>query len=195
MTYTTKLGALLLVLLLSACGQHVKPISIKNPVLSEDSRRLLADNEDAVSIRRAARDDARRALATRRGQSENLLERDWPSGAPIAKLEALEAAREQMAELRLEHAQAELDLAIAKYEFTTAQTAMRHDIAVYDLEPLRLAQEEARKRTDELFRKVDNQRREIDKLESTWWQAYAEFVKGGGSSQTFFLSEGAASTR
>ncbi len=190
----TLLALIMLCLASPGCARKsVKPISIKNPVLSEDSRRLLADNEDAVSIRRAARDDARRALKKSKARSENLLERSWPANAsaPLAKLKALEAARLELAELQLDHAQAQLDLAFAKYDHTTAQTAMRHDLAVYELEPLKKAQEKAKEDSDELFRKVDAKRREIDKLEAAWWSAYASFVKGGGESTVFFLSEGA----
>ena len=176
---------------LSACGgQRVKPVSLDDPVLSEDSRKLLADSEDAVSIRRAARDDARRSLKAERKRSEELLERDWPAGASTAldALSELEQARVEFAALQLEHAQAELDLALRKYDHTTAETAMRHDLAVYELEPLKEAQQQARERVQELERERASSRRALDALESSWWQAYSAFVKGGGSSSVFYLS-------
>ena len=107
-----------LLLALPACGQRVKPVSIRNPVLSTDSRRLLADTEDAVSIRRAARDDRRRELRRTKRRREDLVEeRSWPSSAnnAVSKLRALEDARVELAELELDLAQADLELAQAKY--------------------------------------------------------------------------------
>lgn len=199
MTHTWRLATcmLLCIALCSACSKQVKPISTKNPVLSEDSQRLLADTEDALSIRRAARDDARRALKGSEARSKNLLERDWPANAsaPLGKLKALEKARIEYAELQLDFAQAELELAQSNYDYTTAQTAMRHDLAVYELEPLKESKVKSRAKKDELFKKVDTKRTEIDKLEAAWWTAYASFVKGGGESTVFFMSEGAAAKK
>ena len=174
--------------LLSGCAKTVKPISIRNPVLSFESRRLLADTQDTMSIRRAERDDAKLALANAAQRREEMLGREWPANASgaVGKLRALEDGRVSYAELTLDHAQAALDLAEAKYAYTTAQTAMRHDLAIYELEPLEASVDSSRSRLEQLSKELETRRPELDKLETSWWQAYSAFVKGGGDSKVFY---------
>ncbi len=198
--HTRTAPSILLILMLSlsllgatACGgQRIKPISIKNPVLTFESRQLLADTEDAVSIRRAARDDKARALDRARARRTDLVEqREWPQAASSAleNLRTLEEQRVELAELDLAHAQAELDLARAKYDFTTAETAMRHDLAVYDLEPLRERVEKARTEVDEAYSNLADKRVSVSELETKWWNAYGTFVSKDGDSRVYYLSD------
>ena len=50
------LGLVAVSLVLASCGPTVKPISLHDPVVPVESRRYVADTQDAVSIARADRD-------------------------------------------------------------------------------------------------------------------------------------------
>ena len=65
---------------------------------------------------------------------------------------------------------------------------MRHDLSVYDLEPLREQVDRARARADALQTQVADRRVAVDDLEAQWWSAWAAFVKGGGDARVFYLS-------
>ncbi len=166
----------------ASCGPRVKPISLHDQTVPVDSRRFVADTEDALSIARASRDEAERRLEeVREWRREVVRGVDWPRAADgaIEKLRVLADERVELAELELEEADLAVDLAEAKWELTTAETAVRHDIARYDLEKFRARTEEARARkaamTDEILAKRDA----IDERTSEWWAAYSSWAKKG----------------
>lgn len=178
----TAVVLVLAAILLAACGPRVKPISLHDQSVPADSRRYVADTQDAVSIARAARDEALRELdAVREWRRDVVRGVDWPAKAEaaIAKLEILADERMKLAELEVQQADLALALAQAKYELVTAETAVRHDIASYDLDLFRARTEEAREKKKTLTDQILTQRDKIDELTSQWWTAYASWARSG----------------
>lgn len=168
--------------LIAACGARVKPISLHDQSIPVDSRRFVADTQDAVSIARVARDEKARELTeVREWRREVVRGVAWPDKAASAidQLEVLADSRVELAEMELDKADAALELAEAKYDLVTAETAIRHDIAAYDLEPLRARTDTARERMTSLTEGIIIKRDAIDELTTKWWSAYSGWAKGG----------------
>ena len=173
---------LLIAALLIGCGPRVKPISLHDSSIPADSRRFVADTEDAVSIARVARDEAARELREVRDWRRDVVRGvEWPAPAAsaIERLEMVADQRVVLAEMELEQANAALELAQAKYDLVTAETAIRHDIARYDLEPLRARTDTARDKMRSLTESILLKRDEIDELTTRWWAAYASWADKG----------------
>ena len=166
----------------SACGPRVKRISLHDNSIPVDSRRFVADTEDAVAIARVKRDEAQRELSkVRDWRREVVRGTNWPSAANAAidQLEVLADNRVELAQMELERADAALELAKAKYDLVTAETAIRHDVAAYDLGPLRQRTDEAREALHSLSEGIINKRDEIDDLTTKWWSAYSKWARKG----------------
>lgn len=160
------------------CGASVKPIDLHDPNIPLDARRFIADAQDAVSISRARLDDAEENYEnTVRWRSELTTREMWPAGSEnvVAKLDEFTEARVKMAELLRLRAEVELDLAEAKYTQATAETAMRNDIAVYDLEPIRAQSETTRNRLENVAVRIEEHRVVLDKITQEWWRVYGDF--------------------
>lgn len=160
------------------CGASVKPIDLHDPNIPLDARRFIADAQDAVSISRARLDDAEENYEnTVRWRSELTTREMWPAGSEnvVAKLDEFTDARVKMAELLRLRAEVELDLAEAKYTQATAETAMRNDIAVYDLEPIRALSETTRNRLENVAVRIEEHRVVLDKITQEWWRVYGDF--------------------
>ena len=187
---------LILILILTllipiGCGTSVKPIDLHDPNVPLDARRFVADAQDAVSIARARRDEAADRLEfAENWQDEVTTPELWPKGsdAILQKLQTFTQARVDMSELEFEQAAAKLELAEAKYDLSTAQTAMRNDLAVYDLEPLKARTESIRGDIEELAGKIEDQRIKLDKLTLDWWKSYSKFADGGKEVRAFYVS-------
>ncbi len=182
---------LLVAFSLSACGQTVQPLSLRDPAIPLEARKLLADTQDAVSIARLKRDGAlRKRRRVLEWQKDMVEERTWPKDASAAKTKLVElaVARVTLAEDELMVAEKGLALSEAKYTLLIAQTAMRNDLAIYELKPLEddvdLIRSELTTSTEKLLAQIDK----VDKLTSSWWNAYSGFVAKGGNSRVFYLS-------
>src|SRR5690554_7644839 len=82
----------ILVLGISACaGQTVHPIDIHDPVISVESRRFVADAQDAVSIARSGLDYAEQEFAAAREQRARLLAGDAWEGVPQNVVDSFDA--------------------------------------------------------------------------------------------------------
>ena len=176
---------------LPACSSGVKPIGLHDSNVPLDARRFVADAQDAVSIARARRDDAVLEMnATQVWRSELTNASMWPKGSEglLKKLEIFADSRVTMADLKLERAELQLSLAEAKYTLSTAETAMRNDIAVYDLAPLRASAESIRKDIEKANVAVEEQRTRMDKLTVDWWDSYGKFTQGGKDTPVFYIS-------
>lgn len=185
--WTMLLGAVLVML---GCTRRVEPIDLHDQTIPAEARQLVADAEDSIAIARAKRDEARRELEQTREWRRDLLERDWPSSADsvLSKLRELADARVELAELQLERAEEQIELAEAKYRLITAKTAIRQDLAIYDLEPLRKRVEREGTDVDELEGAISDKRSELARVEDDWWAKYAQWVEQGGDSRNFYVS-------
>ena len=184
----------LALVLATGCATTITPIDLHDPVVPVASRRLIADGQDAVSIARARRDDARRRLDQVDAWQWDIANTDtWPADANAkAALRKFASARLALARLEFDYATANLDLPEAKYTLATAQTAIRHDLATYELDPLRDAAEAARTRVGTLKGELQAKLRELDTVTAAWWQAYGAFAKAGGETREFYTSFGQA---
>lgn len=163
-------------LLLAACsGPRVRPLAVSDPRLPAEARRTIADAEDAVVAARARASDAEAA------------ERSAARAAEVAVDAPLAEPLRQLALARLAHAQAEADvaraevgLAAARLDETHAETAMRHDVAVYDLGPL-AAEVEAWRGQASTAREARQQRRDaLEAATQAFWQAWRRYTAAGG---------------
>jgi|GEM_PF-1126670 len=176
---------------LGACG-GVELLSIHDGRLPIESRRWVADAEDAVSVANAYLQEAEakhRRTSKLVDELEGQAKRISKAGGMQPSSKMLVMAKAQMAyvDLIVEHAEAELALAKAKQLLVNAETAMRHDINVYELEPLEEEVEKAREISVKLRRKVLSASLAAHKTSGQSWQTYAGWVKGGGDNKAFWL--------
>lgn len=188
--------AALCVLAAAACGPsiNVRPVRLDDAALSQNARRFLADTEDAVAITRAWRDTAatgldrvrlwRAALAT----GADGLTADAKARPAAAALFAFADASLALAGMKLDAAEAELELARRKFTQITAEIATQHDMAVYDLGKIRARTDAARKEFDARRRALEQQRRTVEELNTAWLRVYAGYVKAGGNASAFWLT-------
>lgn len=175
----------------AACSQTVKPIGLQELVVPLDARRFVADAQDGVSIAKSHVDDAEMHLEKMEHWHATVKDSGWPSNANArASLTKLSEARLKIVKMELELANAEFELAEAKYELVTARTAIRHDLATYELKPLRERQEAALDRVGRLVKDIEAEQRTLEQLTGDWWTQYAGYSQGGGSTQEFFTTVG-----
>ncbi len=171
-------------------GQTVEPLDPRDVSLPIETRRWIAANEDGVIVARARLDAERVKLRKEEQRQEHFEdELSWGTGADVlsgATL-ALAQARVRLAELRVAHAEAELQLAEAKYRLATAERAISHDLARYDLAPLRAELASVRAPVRQSSAAVADQRRQLEKATSAFWKAYAAHVAAGGDSRAFWI--------
>ncbi len=177
-------------LLAAGCaGQSVAPIDIHNPIISAQSRRFVADAQDAVSIAKNGVNEADHALAEVKARRRRILSaKDWKK-LPQSSVDAYKGlldARVHLAELRVTRAKAELSLAHAKLTQVYAETAVRHDLETYDMKPIR-------KRVDRRLAKVRAAKQAInaylptiDKASRAWWKSYQALLESKKHPDVFF---------
>jgi hypothetical protein len=179
----------LLVGLAGCAGQTVTPIDIHDPVISVESRRFVADAQDAVSIARSGADYARLKLDAALEQRRTLLAGDaWKgvSEAVVASFRNLLDARVQLAELRLELAEARVDLAAEKLREVYAETALRHDIETYEMKPIRAQVDERLEAVRQVNRRIGDQLLVVDKASRAWWKSYRGLLSRKKHPDMFF---------
>lgn len=177
-------GAFLLALLLAGCGGRAPEVNIHDPRLPVEARQWLADAQDAVVITRAGRDEARTELDAVRRWGAEVAGVQWPAGGAgvtaQAQLAALGEARLTLARLRLAAADRAIGLAEARLDLIAAETAMRHDLAVYDLAPLRQRTESAATAARAASADAERQREVALQAATAWWTTYGQYVASGG---------------
>ena len=181
------LALALLVLLAAACTPRVARLSLGDRRLPVDARRWLADAEDEVSIARADIEEAQRRLDEaqefRRFCDGHVAGR-WPSSAAASgareRLSALARERLQLARLELRLAERRQSLARARLALTRAETAVRHDLRSYDLDPLQAIAEAARREVAAATEGAEAQRVRVDEATTGFWEAYGAHVRSGG---------------
>lgn len=172
-------------------GQSVDPIDIHNPVISVESRRFVADAQDAVSIARSALNEEQRQLTAAKERRKELLASEKWKAMPrpvVQSFQKLLAARMQLAELRRDLAKAEVALAEEKLTEVYAETAVRHDLETYELEPIR-------KRVDQRLAKVRQTKQAIgehllvvDRASKAWWKTYRGLLDDKKHPDVFFAT-------
>jgi hypothetical protein len=185
---------LLVALAAAGCGgKGVKPLDPKDMTLSPETRGWVADAEDGVIAARARRDWNRLNLKQMEAWRDRMDEQvRWKKVGGVdlsAAGRAFMAARIELARRQLDHAEAALRFAKAKYKLINAERAVLHDLARYNLDPLqRRAQAEADavKKTREA---EWGQREAVQAATSNFWKSYGAYVAAGGNTISFWIGQ------
>ncbi|MCB9729675.1 MAG: hypothetical protein H6746_14500 [Deltaproteobacteria bacterium] len=171
--------------LLAGCGGGVTMLRTDDPRLPVEARRWVADAEDGVLVARAMRDRSAGRLEATIERSHELGEEadelaQAGAGDAAEHLRQVAEARVALARDELRLAETEVAMAEARRAQINAQTAVRHDLAVYELEPLERATEAALAETRRQRAHLDQQRADLAQLTSAWWESYARFTAQSG---------------
>ncbi len=170
-----------------SCGPRVARLGLNDSRLPVEARRWLADAEDEVSIARAERDEAQvrldQAQDFRRYVDQDVSSR-WPRNAAAAsareKLGNMARERIRLAELEFRGTDKRVSVARARLVETRADTAVRHDLASYNMEPLERAVTAARAQLSQTTEMVEAQRARVDEVTTAFWESYAAYLRSGG---------------
>jgi hypothetical protein len=175
----------------AACGgQQVEPLNPRDLTLPVETRRWIAAAEDGVIVARARRDAAQAELDRTRAQQERRLDETVLGANGVKLLDKMEARLKLLnafAGAKLDRAEAVLALADAKYRLVTAEQAILRDLASYDLEELKLQVDKARQRLYAARKELRERRDALDRSTTAFWQAYADYLKGGGETISFWI--------
>lgn len=178
------------------CGaQYIEPLDPKDTTLAQDTRRWIAAAEDGVVVARARRDAAKEQLERAQARQERVLDEiDFGStGAKVVDTLSMRFERlNAYLDARLERAEAVLALAEAKYELATAEQAVLHDLAQYDIEVIKQKVDQARQHLRDARKRLRQTREVFDRSTKTFWQVYSQYVKQGGKTLRFWIGKGSA---
>ncbi len=174
---------------LGACGAGIERIDVHDERLPLDARRWVGDAEDAVTVANAWLEDAELTLSEVRAWRGQLSRAQTPMAKALVELGR---ARVRLAERRVGRAEADRGLALAKLDLVNAETAVRHDIELYELAPLREAVTDARAEVEATARAVEDERAVLDQVTTDLWRAYQGYASGGGDTRILWLPEAAA---
>lgn len=195
------LGWAAVLLCVTACA--VRPgivLDLHDPRLPVEARRWLADAEDEVVIASARVDLEQKALvrleAYRVQQDRQLTA--VAEGADTegrrrsaARLKGLMLAytesRIGLQEITRRVARDRLELARARLILTRAETAMRYDLAVYEVETVAQKVAALREKVAGAQGLLEAQRAQVDQAAGQSWLAYAAFVGAGGQTQALWV--------
>jgi hypothetical protein len=188
--------ALVLGLAVIGCATaEVQRLDLRDPRLPVEARRWLADAEDEVAIAWARMDDSRANLARLkeyREQQLGLLEQ-LQTGPAKAEGEAAARAlgsyadaRVQLGELELKSSKIELELARTRLNQARAETAVRYDLKIYELQPIISEVEVLRNEVAESERRMEEVRTQFEEKAAIAWKTYSQYVNKGGTSNALW---------
>jgi len=188
------LAGALVALAAAGCGGGVQALDPKDTALPEETRQWIADAEDGVIAAQARVDSAREALREVESWADTARSVEWESDAPKRALDKLAEARVELARRDVAYAESVHELAIRKYELANAERAVLHDLATYELEPIRAATDQARDDAGKRREEYNKQRDTVQEATDAWWQAYASYVEGGGQTISWWTAGAEAFT-
>ncbi|MCP4606109.1 MAG: hypothetical protein GY847_37290 [Proteobacteria bacterium] len=192
--------SLFLVLTLGALGcissgierSGVQSLDLRDPKLPIEARRWLADAEDEVAIARARMDDAWVELTRIKAYRGSLIDRlddTWSVGKGQAAAEGEKASwaflkyadqRVELAELEVKISTRALSLTITRLTQARAETAVRYDLAIYEIETIVHEVDLLRNEVATIQSEVENKRAEVERAADEVWDAYVQYVSKGG---------------
>ena len=188
-----------LIALSAACSgkqlPEVKQLSLRDPRLSLEARRWLADSEDEVVIARAGVEMAQARLMQIEDYKHTLTEEEvfLPGPGNKANVDQVEQSLYAYveSELVLEEAQLSaakkaLELANARLTQVRAETAIRYDLAVYPMEPIVQHVEELKSEVATANGMLEDLRINVETRAAQLWRDYAKFVQQGGVTRNFW---------
>jgi len=185
--------AMMLGVLAGCGGQTVEPLDPRDATLPPETRHWIADAQDGVIVARAQYDAMVVQVREVETWRDRMLDVKWSGGraADVAKgMRALATSRLQVAEAELAYTVEFMRFAEAKHDLANAERAMLHDLAVYDLKPLRDDATAAKRAMGKAGDDTDRLRGELDKATERFWAAYAAHAAAGGQTVSFWASGG-----
>jgi len=194
-TQMRSLGGLLVgfCALLMACGggPQTRPFALDDPRLSTDARRWIADAEDAVVVARSRSAAAQADLASVRGWLEAMGRAPALTGpaatATTARRDELAMARIAAAEATLKENAELLNLTRERLVLAYAETAMRHDIAVYDLPPIQKKVKLLQKLYLSARTTSRTAKQRAAEATDAWWKAWRAYVAAKNDATPFWM--------
>lgn len=178
---------------LNACGgQVIEPLNPQDTTLPIETRRWIAAAEDGIIVARARRDAMREKLERIQIKQEYLEDEvDWGSNNSRLNqiMEELMDNQVGLAQSRLAYAEVELRLAESKYLLANAERAILHDLARYELEPLKRQLEDIRKELNRSRSEMRQQRNILEKKTTQFWQEYSRNVNNGHDTRPFWIGK------
>lgn len=189
----------ILAVLFIGCGETVARLDLRDPRLPVEARRWLADTEDEVAIARAMCDDLEAELKQLNEYQERLtenIEDDWPEDRSTgdegkqasSAFKAYAKERVVFKKLELEEARAVLELAKARLMQARAETAVRYDIAVYELEPIIEEVESLKGKVADSTKRLEEQRIIVEESAGKAWMHYHIFAGKGGQTNALWTT-------
>ncbi|MEL6347937.1 MAG: hypothetical protein AAFV53_32825, partial [Myxococcota bacterium] len=155
-------------------------VDMRDPRLSAESRFQLIEAEDEVAIAAAKVDDARLEVARFAAYRQRFSAWLKENGQISSSFSEYMQRRMQLRKMELTEAQRALDYAVARWERTRAEVAIRNDIAARPLEPFDLAVDASRENLEVARNKLGEQRAKTEQAATTAWQEFAQYVSNGG---------------
>lgn len=173
----------------------VDQLSLRDPRLSLDARRWLADAEDEVVIAQAGVDIATERLNRIKEYQKKLTQEkvflaDSKGTADAAKMENVLRTYIQ-AQLKLETVRVEISkkaqlLTQARLTQVRAETAIRYDLAIYDMTPIVDEVDSLKSTLAGSQTLLEKHRATVEKHAAELWRTYSAFVKKGGITRNFW---------
>ncbi len=170
-------------------GQTVEPLDPRDVTMPPETRQWIANAEDGVIAARARLETARRNLGEVQAWRDRIDNEVSLRGNAQSTLDAVMEARVEVASAEVDEAEAGLELSEAKYELANAERAMLHDLAQYDLEPIRERAVSAERQLLETRRDLRRKREALDRATTTWWTSFGSYVASGGSTATYWIGD------
>jgi hypothetical protein len=167
-----------------ACQTKVQEISLSDKRLPAEARQKIADAQDAQIVARAKVANAENQL--RQAQEKQAKSLKQSLGSANQQFQQLAFSRIHLADIQLKMSQAELDFTRKRLSLVYAQTAMRYDLAVYDVTQLEMEVEELKKRYLSLRGEFQTSKNEWEKRLTEWWSAYGQL---GQNTQAYWSFE------
>ncbi len=194
-TQMSGLGGLLVgfCTLLMACGggPQTRPFALDDHRLSTDARRWIADAEDAVVVARSRSAAARADLTSVRGWLEAMGRAPALTGpaatTTTARRDELAMARISAAEATVKENAELLKLTRQRLVLAYAETAMRHDIAVYDLPPIQKKVKLQQKLYLSARTKSRTAKQRAAEATDAWWKAWRAYVAAKNDATPFWM--------
>ncbi len=170
----------------------VQRLNLRDTRLPIEARRWLADAEDEVAIAQGHLDDAEAALDKQKAYRKSLIDRLKDAWSKDKGNKGTTGKKAQQAfvsyadekvrlfELELTFTERALDLAVTRLTQARAETAMRYDLAVYEMAPIVSEVELLWDEVAAIQRQVEEQRVKVERSADTVWKTFSEYVNKGG---------------
>lgn len=174
---------------LFACQQQVHTLSLSDARLPAAAKQRIADGEDAVLIAQTQVAQAKKFLEESITRQMRFIQSAPDLGSLQGSSESLMNQRVSLREQELQYLKADLALSKSRLRLIYAQTAMRYDLKVYNLQPLEKKMKQDQSKMLRLRSQLKPARKQWETDLSDWWTAYGQWAKNNQSTHQFWSYE------